>query len=137
MGQRTGRRVGTKKMVLAAAFKTRRRRLWEARPGRRGTVVWRRMCTSGTSKVRGARDESEVVMRRLTRPMEAGTSWPMANRVVAGRRVEVVNWGWRRSKASPTMSPGVPMSAMAVVIPASGAEKMAEPRRRGRCQTAL
>jgi len=93
MGQRTGRRAGPKKMVLAAVSTTRRRRPWEARPRRRGTVVWRRTCTSGSSRVRGALDEPAVVMRRPTRAMEAGMSWPTAKRVAAGRRVEVVNWG--------------------------------------------
>ena len=80
------------------------------------------MWTTCSSKVRGAPEESAVVMRSPMRPMDVGTSWPMAKRVVAGRRGEVVSCGWRPSQASPKMSPGVPMSAMAVVMPASGAE---------------
>jgi len=55
--------------------------------------------------------------------------------VVAGLRGEVATGGWGRSQESPTMSPGVPMSAIALEMSASGAEKTAETGCTGRSQT--
>jgi len=76
----------------------------------------------GSWNVSEAQDASAVVMRRPMRLIEARTSRLMAKRVVFGRRKEAVRCGWRRIQASPTISPTGPVSAMAVVMPATGAD---------------
>lgn len=57
-----------------------------------------------------------VVRRMETWPMVSGMSFPMAHWVVVGVIGDVRCCGLRASHASPTMSPGLPMSRMAVVM---------------------